>query len=112
MKKTQIPFVLFLAFVGAFILHLGAQEVSDPSKIDTSQIFAESSSLSLVTVTSYKRLVVGKWFEMVPKDLPDRSLSATFSDDKTFAPENVTVVVKREPVVTKRGDDTWEITFK
>lgn len=72
--------------------------------IDTSKLFITEAPKDAFTITTFKLLVVGTWFEMRNIDPDEKGFK--------YAPEEVRVIVKNEPIVTAKDNGTWEITFK
>jgi hypothetical protein len=109
--KTKSPFVFLLALCALFVGFLRSQEVSTPPSIDTSKLFIVESHANAFVIQTYNRIFVGTWLEIRGKDVKGAQ-SITISDTPPFAPTEVRVIVKNEPVIAKRDDGTWEITFK
>lgn len=73
----------------------------------------EASPLFTLTMPVYNRIIVADWLKILGKQLtvhPNQTV--TFSDEGYFNVSDTTIVVKKEPVVTKREDGTWVISFR
>lgn len=110
LKRVQW-LVLALAFiVGAFIeTHLFEAHGQETTK-KPDYVIASTSLTTALTMTQYGRISVSDWFTLSGKE-PSGKQSVTVWDAETFSHEHVKIEVKHEPVVTKRSDGTWEITF-
>lgn len=86
---------------------INAQE---PVKSPQPYTIASTSLTTALTMTQYGRISVSNWFTLSGKE-PSGKQSVTVWDSETFSHEHVKIEVKHEPVVTKKSDGTWEITF-
>lgn len=100
------PFIVALVLVILLACRFApAQEVSAPlPTIDTSKLFITEAQMDSFTITTYRTLMVGTWFVMGNIDKDAKGFK--------YAPTEVRVVVKNEPIVTAKDNGTWEITFK
>lgn len=100
--------VLAIACIFAFLNYTHAQE---PVKSPLLYTINPTSLTTALTMTQYGRISVSNWFTLSGKE-PSGKQSVTVWDSETFSHEHVKIEVKHEPVVTKKDDKTWEITFK
>lgn len=97
--KTKL--IILLLFCGM----LGAEE-----KPTGDGHFFIDPDLTRLIVQVIDSVTVSNWLEVKGEKSPG-SIGASVASPTQFKPEDTTIVAKREPVVTKRDDGTWAITF-
>lgn len=76
-----------------------------------SGLVSTTASMLLLTQPAYHGIIISDWME-ITSDAVTVGHNISFAGGEAFAPQIIHIAVKHKPIVTKKPDGTWEITFK